>query len=114
MTGSSSDVSRASIWRVVRRRQRAVMVSASDTGGLLFGPGGGEPGQGEEHVVERGGVHGESPHRGAQGVKLIEQGPDLTRGPVAIAMVRLAASLAIARPRAARAMLSNAAVSAAS
>src|SRR5215475_15578972 len=89
MTGSSSEVSRASSWRLVRRRHRPVMVSASDMGGLLYWLGGGgcwlgrsAAGQREEHVVERGGVHREALDRRAQRVKLVEQGPDLPSGPV--------------------------------
>src|SRR5271170_2523317 len=81
-TGSSSEVSSASSWRRVRRKQRAVMVSASDTGGLLVGSGGGVPGHDQEHVVQGRGVHGEAPHRGALRVELVEQGPDVRGGPV--------------------------------
>src|SRR5580693_6082510 len=81
-TGSSSEVSRASSWRRLSRRHRLAMIMVSDTGGLLVSWDGGVPGQGEEHVVQGGGVHGEAAHRRAARVELVEQGPDLGRGPV--------------------------------
>src|SRR5260370_29700831 len=82
MTGSISEVSSASSWRLLSRRHRPAMISDSDTGGLLVGSGSGAPGQGEEHVVERGGMHGEAPHRRALRVELVEHGPNVRRRPV--------------------------------
>src|SRR6266540_7437408 len=97
MMGSIKEVRSASTWRLDRRRQRSAMVSqspmaddrlavargtaagtvVSDTGGLLLGlgSGGGVAGQSEEHVGERGAVHGEPLHRAAQRVDLVEQRP---------------------------------------
>src|SRR6266545_7050308 len=104
MTGSSNEVSSASGVRMVRRRLRPAMVSqspmadavlvggrrrspvsaaaSSDIGGLLLGSAGGAAGQGEEHVVEGGAVHGEGPHRAAPRVDLVEQRPHVRGAPV--------------------------------
>src|ERR1700685_2377254 len=79
-TGSSSAVSSESSCRLVSRKQRAVMVRASDTGGLRFRSAGGARGQGEETVVKGRGEHREAPHRGAVRVELVEQGANLAGG----------------------------------
>src|SRR5215218_4072008 len=79
MTGSISDVSSPSGVRIVRRRLRPTMVNESDMGGLLLLL---LAGQGEEHVVEGGGVDREPPHRAAARVDLVEQRPHVRGAPV--------------------------------
>src|ERR1039457_2366017 len=107
MTGSSSEVSSASSFRLVRRSDRPAMIchsaaaaglavktvaapgaAGSDTGSLLFWVaarllgGGGVAGQGQEHVVQRRGAYGEPLHRRALGVDLVEQRAHVRRAPV--------------------------------
>src|ERR1022692_2062283 len=109
MTGSSSEVSSASSFRLVRRSDRPAMIChsaaaagltakpaagpgavSSDTGSLLFwvvarllgGRGGGVAGQGQEHVVQRRGMYGEPLHRRALGVDFVEQRAHVRRAPV--------------------------------
>src|SRR5579859_8086354 len=90
MTGSISEVSRASIWRLDIRRPRPAMISRSVAGlvrpgmaisdtSLLLSVGGRRcmTGQREEYVVEGGCVHGESGQRGEARVQFVEQIPDL-------------------------------------
>src|SRR5215218_1191601 len=70
------------------RGGRAAGAVSSDTDGLLlvlvvvlvlgFGPLGRVAGQGQEHVVEGGAVHGEPVDHPAGRVDLVEQGPDLS------------------------------------
>src|ERR1700691_403466 len=79
-TGSASAVNSESSCRLVSRKERAVMVRTSDTGGLRFGSAGGAGGQGEEHVVKGRAVYREAAHRGAVRVELVEQGATLARG----------------------------------
>jgi hypothetical protein len=51
-------------------------------GGLLFGCRGGAVGEGEEDVVERGGVHGAARHRTTLGIDFVEQRPYVRRASV--------------------------------
>src|SRR5215217_2779843 len=102
ITGRASEVRMASRLRLVRRRQRPAMVDqspraasgrtagrrpgapagdamSSGNSGLLvvLGSVGGVAGQGQEHVVEGGPVHGEPVDGPAGRVDLVEQGPHL-------------------------------------
>src|SRR3569833_439085 len=58
------------------------LVRTSGIGGLRFGSGGSVAGQGEEDVVEGGGVHGERAYRAALRVDLIQQRPYVGGAPV--------------------------------
>src|SRR3981189_1857150 len=112
MMGSINDITSASTLRLDRRRQRPPMVSAaraaeaglvgarrmvlgaasSDTNVLHFmlgdfrsgdfRSGDGVAGQGQEYVVEGGGVNGELEHGAALRIHFVEQGPYLRGAPV--------------------------------
>src|SRR4051812_47044625 len=82
ITGRNSAVISASRWRSDRRIERADIVRASDTGGLLRLGGGGAArrratGEREEDVVEARAVHREALDRAPARVDLVEQRPDV-------------------------------------